>query len=200
MRRQPGVARSIEMLVTQTPSQSYADPRSIAAVYRNRKRLCRQSLFSAGLHFSVPAQERPWVAAQYRSNVSSADKSSPVEDDSRTVGTAWGASIPLGMPADGICSSAGERASTGASGRAIPTGIASTLPSLSASGRSGAASCSASSMRRHLPGLSFSHCGRSLISICKRRIDRVLPVAPLTGGGTLQNALQNVDPPPKNRQ
>jgi hypothetical protein len=56
----------------------------------------------------------------------------------------------------------------------------------------------------HIPsagmGLSFSHCGRSLISICKRRIDRVLPVAPLTGGGTLQNALQNADRPPKKRQ
>ncbi len=68
--------------------------------------------------FSVPAQECSWVAPQYRSNVSSADKSSPVEDD---LANSWGrlrSSNPLGMPADVICSSAGQRSSTGASGGA----------------------------------------------------------------------------------
>ena len=150
--------------------------------------------------FSVPAQECSWVAPQYCGNVSSGDKSSPVEDD---LANSWdrlrSSNPPLACrPLVFARRQASALRPMPAAGR--PGRYSFHLPSLSASGRSGAAPCSASSKRRHLPGLCFSHCGRSLIPICKHRIDRVLPVAPLTGGGTLQNALQNADWPPKNRQ
>lgn len=58
-------------------------PQFIEIVKDSGGNLCSLRVFI----FSVPAQECSWVAPQYRSNVSSADKSSPVEDD---LANSWG--------------------------------------------------------------------------------------------------------------